>query len=190
MPRRGRSSHRSRLKSLAQSMRPQLKLMVGELLRGRLADKLDPSDVVQQGLAVACEQIHRFEGQTEDEFGAWVASIVRHETLNTIRFWKQGRRDVRRERSQQEDSDLQPADYELSPSGQVIRNEQVARLLALLDDGPADEREALQMRYIDGASLPEIAQRLDRTRDSVSGLLRRAIQRLRTRIQRRQDRPE
>ena len=49
----------------------------------------------------------------------------------------------------------------------------------LLGKLPQDQREALRLRYLEGKTLLEIAERLDRSEMAVAGLLKRGLRSLR-----------
>jgi RNA polymerase sigma-70 factor (ECF subfamily) len=179
----------SRLKGLAESMRPQLKAMVTEILKPRgLGAKLDPSDLIQDGLVTACTRLDDFQGTSDEELHGWVKAIVRSETLDKLRFWRRRRRDVRREHPQQVDTDasLPIPDHDPSPSRRAMRDEQFAQLALVLLDIPETQRQALLLRYGEGLSVAEIALRLDNTVVGTAGLLKRGVKHLRDRMHREQ----
>ena len=60
-----------------------------------------------------------------------------------------------------------------------MRGEQAVRLAMLLGKLPQDQREALRLRYLEGKTLLEIAERLDRSEMAVAGLLKRGLRSLR-----------
>ena len=66
-----------------------------------------------------------------------------------------------------------------SPSQQAIRREQSVLLAEALGRLPADWRELLILRHLEGLTFPEVAKRLGRTVDSVKKLWPRALAGLR-----------
>jgi RNA polymerase sigma-70 factor, ECF subfamily len=82
------NAYRGYLRALAQ-------IELGHRLRG----KLDPSDIVQQSLLEAHQDLDSLQGRTEAELVAWLRTILARNLLNTARDFGAQKRDVRRERS-------------------------------------------------------------------------------------------
>ncbi|HEV3082875.1 MAG TPA: sigma factor, partial [Gemmataceae bacterium] len=66
-----------------------------------LKGKLDASDVVQQTLLEAHQDLRKFRGQTAEEQAAWLRQILARNLANAIRDLRRQKRDVTRERSLQ-----------------------------------------------------------------------------------------
>ncbi len=66
-----------------------------------------------------------------------------------------------------------------SAGEQAERRERLARLDGALEQLPPDWREVVELKYLHGQSVPEIATATDRTKDAVAGLLHRGVRRLR-----------
>jgi RNA polymerase sigma-70 factor, ECF subfamily len=67
----------------------------------------------------------------------------------------------------------------VSPSEQLLRQEQLLHLSAALAQLPEDQRLALEMHYLQGQTIAAVAEHLQRTERSVAGLVRRGLQKLR-----------
>src|SRR5438105_10123792 len=65
----------------------------------RLQSKVDPSDIVQQSLLEAHQDLAALKGRTEAELVAWLRTILARNLLNTARDFAAQKRDVRREQS-------------------------------------------------------------------------------------------
>jgi RNA polymerase sigma-70 factor (ECF subfamily) len=65
-----------------------------------------------------------------------------------------------------------------TPSEALARRERGVLLANALAGLPADYREAVVLRHLEGLSFPQIAQRMDRSIDSVKKLWARALARL------------
>jgi RNA polymerase sigma-70 factor (ECF subfamily) len=63
-----------------------------------------------------------------------------------------------------------------------LQGEQAVRLAQALETLPADQREAVRLRHLEGQSLAEMAHRLERSERAVAALLNRGIVALRSRI--------
>src|SRR5437879_31857 len=65
----------------------------------RLQSKVDASDIVQQSLLEAHQDLAALLGKTEGELVAWLRTILTRNLLNTARDFTAQKRDIRRERS-------------------------------------------------------------------------------------------
>ena len=169
--------------------REYLRLLARLQLDPRLRPKLDPSDVVQATLLQAHRGRDQFRGRTEAEQVAWLRAILAGELARASRDLGRDKRDVDRERSLERA--LERSSHHLehwlaaddsSPGERAERNEELARLADALAALPDDQREAMELHYLHGWPLAEIAARLDRTTKSISGLLYRGLGTLRERL--------
>jgi RNA polymerase sigma-70 factor (ECF subfamily) len=152
----------------------------------RLRRKLDPSDVVQETLLRAHERRDQFRGTTDAELTAWLRQILANQLGEALRRYTRQARDVKRERSLEaavEESSARLAQWlasEQAEAGQrVLREEQLIRLGEALAGLPEDQRTAVELRYLQKESVARIAELLGRSEASVSGLLRRGLEKLR-----------
>jgi RNA polymerase sigma-70 factor (ECF subfamily) len=166
--------------------RGYLRLLAGLRVGARLRAKLDPSDLVQQALLRAHQASTDFRGTTAGEMAAWLRRILARTLADALRDLGRERRDVSRERSLETVLDESSARLErwledsgLAPGDAAERNEQLLRLADALTELPEPQRRAVLLRYYEGRSLPEIGQRLKRSRAGVASLLRRGLARLR-----------
>jgi RNA polymerase sigma-70 factor (ECF subfamily) len=73
---------------------------------------------------------------------------------------------------------LLPPDSQPSPSDQAMQHEELLRLAAALEKLPDDQRDVIiLMKH--GMSIATIAAQMGRTENSVAGLYRRGLERLR-----------
>jgi RNA polymerase sigma-70 factor (ECF subfamily) len=146
--------------------------------------KIDPSDVVQEALLRAHQSLGQYKGSTEEQFAAWLRSILAHCIADAVRKMLRRREDL--DQSLEESLHQSSARLEQllavdspSPGARVDRNEQLLRLVDALEVLPEDQRTAIERKYFGGASLPQIAAEMGRSRASVMGLLYRALKTLR-----------
>src|SRR5215831_16029465 len=149
------------------------RLQIGAGRRGRL----DTSDLVQQTLLKAHENRDQFRGATDAERAAWLRAILANQVRDAYR--KLGQEPVRsvEETSLRLEAWLAAAD--LSPSQRLLRNERLLVLAEALAGLPEDQRQALELRHLEGLSVVAVAQRLGRSTSSVAGLLHRGLKSLR-----------
>jgi RNA polymerase sigma-70 factor (ECF subfamily) len=162
------------------------RLHLGERLRA----KLDPSDVVQQTLLEAHRERAQYRGTSDAELAGWLRQTLAHSIADALRAFSRAKRAVAQERSLEAALDessarlaaLLAADQS-SPSERVAHEEQLLRLAQALAELPGDQRRAVEMKHLQGNSVADIAQRMDRSETAVGGLLRRGMTALRQRLQ-------
>lgn len=172
--------------SLLESYRNYLRLLARIEIGRRLQGKVDASDLVQETFLEAHRNFHRFQGTDEPQFACWLRQILSAKVANLVRhyFGTQGR-DARLEEELAADvENSSRMGHELaasitSPSQQAVRREQAVLLADALNALPADYREAIILRHLEGLTFPEVARRMERTQDSVEKLWLRALARLR-----------
>jgi RNA polymerase sigma-70 factor (ECF subfamily) len=167
--------------------RDYLLLLARARLDPRLRGRTDASDIVQQTLLEAHRDAEQFRGRADAERAGWLRQVLARNLANAVRDHTRDRRDVNRERSLQASLDESSARLEAflaveqsSPSQHLDREEQLRRLAAALAALPDGQREAVELRHLQGWSLAEIATHLDRTPAAVAGLLHRGLAQLRT----------
>jgi RNA polymerase sigma-70 factor (ECF subfamily) len=182
-----RSGRRDALGQLLERYRRFLGLLARLEIDRRLQGKLDPSDVVQETFLEAHRDFAQFRGTTEPELLGWLRQILVTNLANQARRYlgTQGR-DVRLERDLgvAVDESSRLLDRSLiapssSPSQQAARREQAVLLADALERLPADYREVIILRHLEGLHFPEVAQRLGRSEGAVKKLWARALARLR-----------
>lgn len=172
---------------LLEMYRGYLKLLARVQIGKRLQGKLDSSDLVQETFLEAHRDFAQFRGATEAELVSWLRQILATNLANHVRrFHGTKRRDPRLERDLEAELDKSSqnldrgfAARQSSPSQQAARREQAVLLAQALEQLPADYREVIILRHLEGLSFPEVARRMDRTLDSVDKLWARALGRLR-----------
>jgi RNA polymerase sigma-70 factor (ECF subfamily) len=153
----------------------------------RLQGKADPADLVQETFLEAHRHFAKFRGTTQTEFVCWLRQILAGNLAELVRRYLGTRgRDVRLERAIGEDLDRSSVllDQGLiapqsSPSHQAVRREQAVLLADALGELPEHYREVLVLRHLEGLTFPQVAQRMERSVDSVEKLWMRALVQLR-----------
>jgi RNA polymerase sigma-70 factor (ECF subfamily) len=156
--------------------RPLLRLQARKLLGAELSARVDPSDVVQDSLMQASQDLAKFRGTSQGEWVAWLRCIVAGQAAKTRRFHQAGRRAVRRE-----EATAEPAMTARQPDlvAQLIDTEEAARLAAAIQALPESLREVVIRRMLDRQPLAEVAQALGLSVLAVRDLLPRAFRQLR-----------
>lgn len=166
--------------------REYLRLLARLNLDHRLRGALDPSDIVQQTLLKAHENLGGFRGRSDAELRGWLRAILAQQLALIAR--KRGRRPVRvhslESSLEQSSARLESllASDECSPSEDAMRAERLVELAMALAALPEDQRTAVELRYLQGLSVSAVAERMARTTVSVTGLLYRGTRALRQRM--------
>jgi len=153
-------------------------------LAPELQGKLDPSDLVQQTMLKAHQSRDQFRGSSDAEHVAWLRTILANTLTDAIRKFapKAGVRErsleVGLEQSSRRLEAILAAD-QTSPSQRVIRHEQLIRLADALAQLPDDQRQAVELRHLQGLATADISQRMNRSVAAIGGLLQRGLRALR-----------
>jgi RNA polymerase sigma-70 factor (ECF subfamily) len=169
-----------------EQFRPYLDLLVRRRIDGRLRGKVDASGVVQQTLWEAHRGLKDFRGKSQAELAVWLRQILIRNLTDEVRKLGAGKRDLARERSLEQAVQQSAARLEAwlaleqsSPSQQAVRHEQLLGLAAALAQLPEDQRTAVELHHLEGYSLAEVGQQMQRSKEAVAGLLFRGLKRLR-----------
>jgi RNA polymerase sigma-70 factor, ECF subfamily len=174
--------------ALLQRHRGRLRRMVAVRLDGRLAARLDPSDVVQEALAEADRRLDEYARDRPLPFYPWLRQLAADRLAEAHRrHLRAARRDVRREEAAA--AGLPDASAEelaerllargAGPSEAARRQELRGRVRAALQALPEAEREVLALRHLEGLSAAEAAAVLGVSEAAVKSRALRAMQRLR-----------
>ncbi len=178
---------------LLEEFRPYLNVIAQRMLNDRLRGRLDPIDIVQTTFLEASRDFDSFRGDTVDSLLAWLRNILRNNvhTAHQQHLATQ-KRSARLEqrisiKSESGASSLGMADVICSdastPSQRLMKNEAAATLAAYLERIPETQRHAIRLRYLDGMSVKEISERMEKSEMAIAGLLKRGLRSLRQYMQ-------
>ena len=166
--------------------RAYLRFLSDSAVPRELRAKLDPSDLVQQSLLQACRALPSFAGTSEGEMLAWLRQILARNVARAARDYNRQRRDVFRERAVTkavESSSMRMAvflDHQgAPPPDEIIQAERVLHLCEAIEALPDAQREAVRLHHLEGLTITEVADRMDRSVASIGGLLKRGLKALR-----------
>jgi RNA polymerase sigma-70 factor (ECF subfamily) len=168
--------------------RQRLRQMIAVRLDRRLAARIDPSDVVQETLGEAVQQLDAYLRQPPLPFYPWLRQLAwKRLTALYRRHIRAGKRSVCREEHGApplpDESALDLAGRLLargsSPSARLRREELRGRVRAALAQLPEGDRELLVLRHLEQLATPEIAEVLGITEGAVYTRHLRALERLR-----------
>src|SRR6516165_4863205 len=167
--------------------RNYLRLLAQVEIGRRLQGKLDASDLVQETFLEAHRHFAGFRGSDEPQLVQWLRQILAAKVANLVRhyFGTKGRNlRLERELAVELDNSSRQLGHDLaasltSPSEHAVQREQAVLLANALQQLPADYRDVIILRHLEGLTFPEVARRMGRTQDSVDKLWLRALARLR-----------
>ncbi|MFG0288915.1 MAG: sigma-70 family RNA polymerase sigma factor [Rhodopirellula sp. JB044] len=166
---------------------PYLRMLARSHMRAAYRAKIGASDIVQQAMLQAVGAIDQFRGHTEAELRAWLRQILVRQICHLDRDLHRDKRDVRREQSMEQKLNqssmrlegLLAAD-QATPSQVAIVGENVAALAAAVEQLPDGQRQAIELHYLAGLKLAEVAEAMDKTNGAIAGLLHRGMKQLRS----------
>ncbi len=167
-----------------ESLREYLRLLARLQLGPKLRAEIDPSDVVQQTLLKAHEKRDQFRGTTDAEQLAWLRAILAREIADALR--RRGRRRPEQALSLEQAIEQSSARLDRwleaegpSASQKMMRQERLLEMVKAMATLPEDQRAALELRHLQGLSVPEVAEQLGKSLPAIAGLLHRGLKRLR-----------
>jgi RNA polymerase sigma-70 factor (ECF subfamily) len=147
---------------------------------------LEPEDIVQDVFFEACRLLSGFDPQGEDAFARWIVTIARHRIIDLVRMYRAHKRGRAGTHSGEdagiEEGLAQLAVHRRTPSQSAASHEFLAAMERGLQRIPADYRQAVVLRHIEGLSVAETAERMKRTHDAVYLLCSRGLSALRSEL--------
>ena len=130
--------------------------------------KIGVSDMVQQAMLQAVQGLDGFRGNTEAEFRAWLRQILARHLCHLDRDLHRDKRDIRREQSMEQKVAASSMRLEgllagngPTPSQNVALGEHIVQVSEAIESLPEAQRDAVQLHYLEGLKLSEVATRLD-----------------------------
>jgi RNA polymerase sigma-70 factor (ECF subfamily) len=167
---------------------PRLKARLIRQMDPTMRSKLEPEDILQQVYLETFRAIGQFDYQGKDSFLRWMYAILDRKLIDEHRAMRAERRDVRREVKPTASTGQHTTYIDLlarvmsegnSPSQVVRKDEALGVLSACVATLPEHYREVIQMRFIEGLAVADVARRLGRSIGSIHMLCHRALKQLR-----------
>ena len=165
--------------NLLSQLQDYVRLMAEKHLEPSLRQKAGFSDIAQATMTRVVECFDQFNGETAAEFRGWLKTIVVNEIQWTRRTFKAAKRDIAKEREIDQDPKTgqfgrAPIDTNPTPSTNAIAREQVETFHRILNELPEDYATVIQLRSIENLPFKDVADRMERSHDSVTKLWYRA----------------
>jgi RNA polymerase sigma-70 factor (ECF subfamily) len=174
---RSRAGDREALEGLFAPWRPLLRLQAQQLLGRALAGRVDPSDVVQESLAQAYNDLAQFRGADEGAWVAWLRAMVAGHVAKAYRHHLAAKRHPGREKDGAGEflHDMRVA----APDAALLGREEAAQLAAAIETLSPPMQEVVVRRAFLDEPFAEVAGALGRTEGAARVLWVRALRRLR-----------
>jgi RNA polymerase sigma-70 factor (ECF subfamily) len=176
--RRAQAGDQDALGQLLAEHRDHLRQLAELGLDPRVKARVDASDVVQQTCLSVFRQIAEFQGSEPAQFEAWLRQVHERNIQNAVRHQLQTQKRSAGREERLDGQDL-GACTQATPSQFAMQREDAARLEEALSQLPADQRAVLQLRYLEGRTLNEVAGQLGLTKDAVVWLMQKGMKRVR-----------
>jgi RNA polymerase sigma-70 factor (ECF subfamily) len=163
-----------------------LELHIASRLQHNPREATTAEDLLQETIVQAIRCLPKCGAQSPQAFAAWLKAIADHQLVDAIRAatchkrgggWHQI---VNVNGSSAEVPVMERLhDSALTPGSAAASIEAVAAMKSALDALPSDEQRAMRLHVLDGKSLDETANIINRSPGAVRGLVHRAKRRLR-----------
>jgi RNA polymerase sigma-70 factor (ECF subfamily) len=185
---RAKTSDSTNRHELLESYRNYLMLLARIRTDRKLRSKVGDSDLVQETLIQANRDFDQFRGTSEAELTGWLRAVMSNKkALLARRYYGTAARNPQLE--QQLEVEMENSSEQLgraffasgtSPSRLAAGRERAVMLADALAALPDHYREVVVLHHVQGHTLPEVAQSMGRSVDSVKKLWARAMVQLRT----------
>jgi RNA polymerase sigma-70 factor (ECF subfamily) len=168
-------------------LHPQLHARAEARMDGAMRSRFEPEDVLQHVYLQVFRQIDHFQGADPDSFLSWALTILDHKLIDAWRACHRQARDVARECNAicggRADSYWNLLDQvcaeSCTPSRIIRRDEAIDALAVCVAKLPDAHRRVIQLRFLEGLPVADVAARLNTTPAAVHAATRRALNELR-----------
>jgi RNA polymerase sigma-70 factor (ECF subfamily) len=167
--------------------RAYLLLLARQHVEPARGNKIDLSGLVQQTLLEAHQHAAQVASLQTGQQMAWLRKALARNLADEVKRRRAAKRDVARERSLDVALENSAANLEQwlpapgpSPSQAADRHERLLALAEAILALPPAQRAALEAHYFQGQPVADIAAAMDKSVAAVAGLLKRALQQLRS----------
>ncbi len=176
---KAKQGDRAALEALLARHTARLLGRIRQRMKGGLARKVAPSDVLQEAHLVAALELSKFEDRGDGSFSRWLEKIVELKILEAVRRYAGAdKRSVNREVTQSRLPPLNPASPLPSPSQVAMAAELKDAVKDALSQLSPDQRRVLELLRDRQLSVEAAAGRLCRSPGAVRKLYGRALARL------------
>lgn len=169
----------------------RLERRIDRKLPATLRGQVSAEDVLQETFVAVFLDIGSFQPRGRGSFYRWLATIAEHRLQDAIKRHRAakrggGRQEIVTPPAGADDSLDQIIDLlagsRHTPSQSVARHEAAGVVQDGLESLPEDYRQALELRYVQGLPVAEVASTMKRTPRAVHNLCHRGLRTLRARL--------
>jgi RNA polymerase sigma-70 factor (ECF subfamily) len=153
-----------------------------------LIGPMSVDDVLQQTYVQAIRNIAQLANPTEAALWVWLKTIADNQVRDIVKAQQRrkrggGRQEVKKAEDAQTSSLLDLvellSDHKDTPATAAAREESIRAVQVAIAGLPHPQRQAIELRYLQGRSVADTAMKMDRTPGAINALLNRAKQKLR-----------
>lgn len=163
--RRARSGDQTAFDELFSIHTERLLVFISARLGERLRARIEPQDVLQDAYAAAWQSFSRFEYSDEGAFLRWMCCLIDRRLRDVHDYFTAARRQVQEV----------PQSAPTGPVTALARAESRERLQTALTQLSNEHREVILLRYFQGLTTEEAAERMQRSAGAIRNLLSRAL---------------
>jgi len=171
-----RGGDRDALDAVYARHRGRLVAFVASRIRPGQAGAATAEDIVQEVHLESARRIDAFAPEGPAAFYRWLVAIARFKIQEAVRSART------RKRSAEEPLAFDPVSRGTSPSGGAMRGERAAAIAGALESLPGEQGEAVRLRYLEGLTVAEAADRLGKSPAAVKALVSRGLGALAARL--------
>jgi RNA polymerase sigma-70 factor (ECF subfamily) len=171
-----RAGNRDALDALFARHRGRLLAFLRARMGPAAGSTVGAEDLLQETLLEAARKLGAFEDRGPASFYRWLVAIARFKVSEA------GRARRAAKRSREEPLAADPPGRGTSPSGGAARAERADLLREALEGLPEAQAEAVRLRYLEGCTVAETAERLGRSPAAVKALVSRGLEGLGERL--------
>ncbi len=166
---------------LVEHYRPYLLHIANAELNAKLRIKVAASDVVQESMVAAFNELDDFRGETVNEWMGWLRSILTNDLRQARRAFRgTSMRQLDREIPLQGDSRNSHAPLDVTadystPASRAIASEEEAAMQSAIERLPVDYQQVIELYHGQSMTFKEIGRRLGRSADAARKLWYRAL---------------
>ncbi|MEQ9410911.1 MAG: RNA polymerase sigma factor [Fuerstiella sp.] len=143
----------------------RLLVFISAKMGGRLRERIEPQDVLQDAYAAAFQGFQQFDYTDDGAYLRWMCRIIDNRLRDTNDYFAAAKRQIHEI----------PRSAPTGPVTAFARAENRERLQAALVLLSDEHREVILLRYFQGLTSDEAAERMQRSAGAIRNLLSRAL---------------